>query len=62
MRSHTSTVDDAEVERFSAMAAEWWDPSRTPLDAIVSDAQKLIRSALLPIAHDCPEWAERTID
>ena len=26
MRSNTSTVDDAEVERFSAMAAEWWDP------------------------------------
>jgi 2-polyprenyl-6-hydroxyphenyl methylase / 3-demethylubiquinone-9 3-methyltransferase len=26
MRSHMSTVDDAEVERFSAMAAEWWDP------------------------------------
>src|SRR5215216_3636493 len=26
MRSHTSTVDEAEVERFSAMAAEWWDP------------------------------------
>jgi len=26
MRSHPSTVDDAEVERFSAMAAEWWDP------------------------------------
>ena len=21
-----STVDDAEVERFSALAAEWWDP------------------------------------
>jgi len=26
MRSNTSTVDEAEVERFSAMAAEWWDP------------------------------------
>ncbi|WP_316862822.1 bifunctional 2-polyprenyl-6-hydroxyphenol methylase/3-demethylubiquinol 3-O-methyltransferase UbiG [uncultured Cohaesibacter sp.] len=22
----TSTVDDAEIERFSAMAAEWWNP------------------------------------
>jgi 2-polyprenyl-6-hydroxyphenyl methylase/3-demethylubiquinone-9 3-methyltransferase len=22
----TSTVDDAEIRRFSAMAAEWWDP------------------------------------
>ncbi|MXN65191.1 bifunctional 2-polyprenyl-6-hydroxyphenol methylase/3-demethylubiquinol 3-O-methyltransferase UbiG [Stappia sp. GBMRC 2046] len=22
-----STIDDAEVARFSAMAAEWWDPS-----------------------------------
>ena len=22
-----TTIDDAEVERFSAMAAEWWDPS-----------------------------------
>ena len=21
-----STVDQAEVERFSALAAEWWDP------------------------------------
>jgi len=26
MRSATSTVDDAEVARFSAMATEWWDP------------------------------------
>jgi 2-polyprenyl-6-hydroxyphenyl methylase/3-demethylubiquinone-9 3-methyltransferase len=26
MRSTMSTVDDAEVERFSALAAEWWDP------------------------------------
>jgi 2-polyprenyl-6-hydroxyphenyl methylase/3-demethylubiquinone-9 3-methyltransferase len=24
---HSATVDDAEVARFSAMAAEWWDPS-----------------------------------
>mgnify|MGYP000491141930 CR=1 FL=1 len=22
-----STIDQAEVDRFSAMAAEWWDPS-----------------------------------
>ena len=27
-------------------AAEWWDPRRTPLDAIVADAQRLIRGAL----------------
>lgn len=33
-------------------AAEWWDPSRTPLDAIVSAAQKFIRNALLPIGYD----------
>jgi TetR/AcrR family transcriptional regulator, cholesterol catabolism regulator len=33
--------------------AEWWNPSRTPLDAIVSAAQELIRSALLPVGHDC---------
>jgi 2-polyprenyl-6-hydroxyphenyl methylase / 3-demethylubiquinone-9 3-methyltransferase len=26
MRNATSTVDDAEVARFSAMAEEWWDP------------------------------------
>lgn len=39
-------------------AAEWWDPSRTPLDAIVSAAQKLIRSALLPLSHDCNVPAE----
>jgi 2-polyprenyl-6-hydroxyphenyl methylase/3-demethylubiquinone-9 3-methyltransferase len=25
-RSAPSTVDEAEVERFSALAAEWWDP------------------------------------
>ncbi len=30
-------------------AAEWWDASRTPLDGIVSAAQKLVRSALLPV-------------
>jgi AcrR family transcriptional regulator len=32
-------------------AAEWWDPSRTALDAIVYAAQDLIRGALLPIGH-----------
>src|SRR5581483_5226098 len=26
-RSARSTVDDAEVARFAAMAAEWWDPA-----------------------------------
>jgi 2-polyprenyl-6-hydroxyphenyl methylase / 3-demethylubiquinone-9 3-methyltransferase len=26
MRTTTSTVDDAEVARFSALAAEWWNP------------------------------------
>src|SRR5262245_4432492 len=26
MRPTTSTVDDAEVARFSAMASEWWNP------------------------------------
>src|SRR3954465_3116918 len=25
--SHTSTVDPAEVERFSRIAEEWWDPT-----------------------------------
>ena len=25
-RTQGSTVDDAEVERFSALSAEWWDP------------------------------------
>ena len=25
--SHSSTIDPAEVERFSAMAGEWWDPN-----------------------------------
>ncbi len=25
-QAHASTVDPAEIERFSAMAGEWWDP------------------------------------
>ena len=25
-KTQQSTVDQAEVERFSALAAEWWDP------------------------------------
>ena len=25
--SHNNTVDDAEVAKFEAMAAEWWDPN-----------------------------------
>ena len=25
-RQQPDTVDPAEVERFSALAAEWWDP------------------------------------
>jgi hypothetical protein len=35
-------------------AAEWWDPRRTPLDAIVADAQRLIRGALEPSEPDVP--------
>ncbi|MDR3494215.1 MAG: bifunctional 2-polyprenyl-6-hydroxyphenol methylase/3-demethylubiquinol 3-O-methyltransferase UbiG [Ancalomicrobiaceae bacterium] len=27
MSASRSTVDDAEIARFSAMAAEWWDPT-----------------------------------
>ena len=26
MAAHQTTVDDAEIEKFSKMAAEWWDP------------------------------------
>jgi TetR/AcrR family transcriptional regulator, cholesterol catabolism regulator len=33
-------------------AAEWWDPGRTALDAIVAAAQDLIGGALLPVGHD----------
>ncbi|MDT5196961.1 MAG: TetR/AcrR family transcriptional regulator, cholesterol catabolism regulator [Mycobacterium sp.] len=35
-------------------AAEWWVPRRTPLHAIVADAQRLIRSALEPSQPDVP--------
>ena len=35
-------------------AAEWWDPRRTPLHAIVADAQRLIRGALEPGEPDPP--------
>jgi TetR/AcrR family transcriptional regulator, cholesterol catabolism regulator len=34
--------------------AEWWDPSHTSLDAIISVAQKLIRGALLHDGRDEP--------
>ena len=27
MTQTTSTIDPAEVAKFEAMAAEWWDPS-----------------------------------
>lgn len=27
MQGHQSTVDDAEIAKFEAMAAEWWDPN-----------------------------------
>lgn len=27
VRSETATLDDAEVRRFAALAAEWWDPA-----------------------------------
>src|ERR1700691_4960690 len=26
MKEKTSTVDNREIEKFSAMASEWWDP------------------------------------
>lgn len=27
MQTHQTTVDPAEIEKFEAMAAEWWDPN-----------------------------------
>jgi TetR/AcrR family transcriptional regulator, cholesterol catabolism regulator len=33
-------------------AAEWWDPSRTALDAVVDAAQSLIKGALLPVNYE----------
>jgi len=27
MQGHQSTVDDSEIAKFEAMAAEWWDPN-----------------------------------
>jgi len=27
MQAHQTTVDPAEIEKFQAMAAEWWDPN-----------------------------------
>ncbi|GAA3858255.1 bifunctional 2-polyprenyl-6-hydroxyphenol methylase/3-demethylubiquinol 3-O-methyltransferase UbiG [Celeribacter arenosi] len=27
MQTHPSTIDDSEVAKFEAMAAEWWDPN-----------------------------------
>ncbi len=32
-RASAATVDDAEIERFSRMAADWWDP-RGPMAAL----------------------------
>ena len=39
-------------------AAEWWDPGRTALDAIVGAAQNLIKHALMPEGHGDDEAAE----
>ena len=39
-------------------AAEWWDPGRTALDAIVAAAQSLIKRAHLPEAHGDDAVAE----
>ena len=33
MKHHAASVDDAEVERFSRHAADWWDP-RGPMAAL----------------------------
>ncbi|MCV7226445.1 TetR/AcrR family transcriptional regulator [Mycolicibacterium komossense] len=33
-------------------AAEWWDPSRTALTAVVGAAQDLVRGALLPVNNE----------
>ena len=27
MQGHQSTVDESEIAKFEAMAAEWWDPN-----------------------------------
>lgn len=47
---------DARIAQMLVMGAlnwtaEWWDSSRIALDAIVDTAQKLIRSALLPVTQ-----------
>jgi TetR/AcrR family transcriptional regulator, cholesterol catabolism regulator len=39
-------------------SAEWWDPGRTSLDAIVEAAQRLIKRALLPEGHEA-NWAAK---
>ena len=44
--SHTS-IDPAEVERFSAMAAEWWNPSGK-FKPLLPDADGIIRSQVFP--------------
>ena len=28
-------------------AAEWWDPDRGPIDAVITTAQSMVRHALL---------------
>ena len=41
-----TTINADEVEKFSRMAAEWWDPHRGSLDTLVRTAQSLVRGGL----------------
>lgn len=55
---------DARYARLLVMgalnwAAEWWDPRRGSVDAIVSNAQILVRSGLSPVASAPKQRAKR---
>lgn len=49
VRSETGTLDDAEVKRFAALAAEWWDPNGKfrPLHKLGSARLAFIRQEIV---------------
>lgn len=55
---------DARMSRMLVMgalnwAAEWWDPRKGSMDALVQNAQILVRNGLSPVAATKPKRAKR---
>lgn len=64
MSANELNVDPAEIEKFSALAARWWDPTSEfkPLHAINPLRLSWIQSLIKPESPDCALSGLNTLD